>query len=209
MSETPVYAVFADPEKCKGCRKCELACIAAHNNFTLKEAVKERKNFEPCVHVIKTATVKVPIQCRQCEDAPCARVCPLEALQQRENGEIVMRTEYCAGCGLCVMSCPYGAISLSCVRASEEELASLGRAAPRRIAVRCDLCREWRAREGKELTACMEACPAGVFAFTLAKEYHKALSAGVLPRGVLSDCQVEVLAVPPSSAAALPAEKGA
>jgi carbon-monoxide dehydrogenase iron sulfur subunit len=198
MNTTDVCAIVADAEKCKGCRKCELACIAAHNGFTLKEAIKERKNFEPCVHVIKTDTVKVPVQCRQCADAPCAQVCPLEALQQRENGEIVMRPEYCAGCGLCVMVCPYGAISLSNVRMTEEEQASLGRTEPRRIAMRCDLCREWRAREGKEITACMEACPAGVFAFMPVEEYHKALREGVPPRGLPPTVQAAGESAPPA-----------
>ncbi|MDR2076236.1 MAG: 4Fe-4S dicluster domain-containing protein [Desulfovibrio sp.] len=182
MNRTRIYAIAADAEKCKGCRKCELACIAAHNNLTLKEAVKERKNFEPRVHVIKTDTLKVPVQCRQCANAPCARVCPLEALQQRENGEIVLRPEYCAGCGLCVMVCPYGAVSLTRIRRSDEEQTGPGGAKPRRIAARCDLCRDWRAREGKEITACMEACPAGVFAFVPLEEYHRALRAGPQPR---------------------------
>jgi carbon-monoxide dehydrogenase iron sulfur subunit len=178
MNSPQVYAIAADAEKCKGCRRCELACIAAHNNLTQKEAVKERKNFEPRVHVIKTETLKVPVQCRQCANAPCAAVCPLEALQQLEDGTIVMRPEYCAGCGLCVMVCPYGAISLTKVKMSEEEQASLGRTEPRRIAARCDLCLEWRAREGKEITACMEACPAGVFAFVPVEEYHRSLQEG-------------------------------
>jgi carbon-monoxide dehydrogenase iron sulfur subunit len=182
MNTTQLCAIVADAGKCRGCRKCELACIAAHNDLTLKEAIKERKNLEPRVHVIKTDTVKVPVQCRQCENAPCARVCPLEALQQRENGEIIMRPEYCAGCGLCVMACPYGAISLSRIKMSEEEQAGMGRAEPRRIAVRCDLCQEWRAREGKEITACMEACADGVFAFIPLEEYHNALREGALPR---------------------------
>ncbi|MDR1359935.1 MAG: 4Fe-4S dicluster domain-containing protein [Deltaproteobacteria bacterium] len=181
MDTEQVYAMAADAGKCKGCRRCELACIAAHNNLTQKEAIKERKNFEPRVHVVKTDTLKVPVQCRQCENAPCVRVCPLEALRQMDNGEIVMRPEYCAGCGLCVMVCPYGAVSLSSVRMTEEEQASLGRTEPRRIAARCDLCREWRAKEGKEITACMEACPAGVFSFAPVEEYHKSLENNAAP----------------------------
>ena len=31
---------------------------------------------------------------------------------------------------------------------------------PRKVAVRCDLCRDWRKLNGKAMTPCMEACPA-------------------------------------------------
>ena len=31
---------------------------------------------------------------------------------------------------------------------------------PRKVAVRCDLCRDWRKLNGKSMTPCMEACPA-------------------------------------------------
>lgn len=107
--------IYANADKCRGCRKCELACIASHNNMTVKEAVKVRNEFEPRVHVNKTDTIKMPVQCRQCDDAPCARVCPTQALVQNISGDIVMRTEHCAGCGLCVMVCPYGrSAGLSC-----------------------------------------------------------------------------------------------
>ena len=42
MSEQ--YIIYADSDKCRGCKKCELACIASHNNVTIKEAAKLQKN---------------------------------------------------------------------------------------------------------------------------------------------------------------------
>ena len=156
MSNSNMFVIEAEAEKCRACRKCELACIASHNNLTIKEAAKKRSVFSSRVHVVKTDSVKMPVQCRQCKDAPCARVCPTRALVQ-DDGFVTMRTQYCAACKLCVMACPYGAISLSFIGLPEED--EQGTLQGREVAVRCDLCAEWREREGKANCACVEACP--------------------------------------------------
>lgn len=171
MSEQQ-YIIYADSDKCRGCKKCELACIASHNGVTIKEAAKLRKDHEPRVHVVKTDTIKMPVQCRQCEDAPCALVCPTHALIQENHGKVIMRTEFCAGCGLCVMACPYGAISKSFVEITEGEKEHLARKDPRLISVRCDLCEQWRASEGKEVTACVEACSFGALNMMPLEDYR-------------------------------------
>ncbi len=56
------YIIYADSDKCRGCKKCELACIASHNGVTIKEAAKLRKDHEPRVHVVKTDTLKMPLR---------------------------------------------------------------------------------------------------------------------------------------------------
>lgn len=203
MESLSVYAGAA--ELCKGCRKCELACIAAHQaGMTIKDAAKERKNLEPRIHVIKHGEAKMPLQCRHCESAPCAAVCPTRALTQGTDGELRMLDEYCAGCGLCVMACPYGAISLSKVKMSEEEQASLERVEPRKVAVSCDMCREWRAREGKKVTACMEACSFKVLHLVPTKELRRALREGAAPR-----CLPPALPPPPEPPATAGAQPAA
>lgn len=167
------YVIYADALKCKGCRRCELACIASHNDMTIKEAVKVRKELAPRVHVIRTDTIKMPVQCKQCDDAPCAAVCPTEALVQNKDGIMMMRTEHCAGCGLCVMACPYGAVTRSFVRQTEEEKIRLEQNEPRLVAVRCDLCEEWRANKDKQVSACVEACPVKALQMVPVEEYRK------------------------------------
>ena len=168
--------IYADADKCRACRKCELACIASHNNMTLKEAIKARKELEPRVHVVKTETLKMPVQCHQCENAPCAAVCPTDALIQDGNGPIVMRSQYCAGCGLCIMACPYGAISRSFIKLTEDEKARFEKSEPRCVAVRCDQCTEWRANEKKDVSACVEACPVGALHMVPLEEYRKLMT---------------------------------
>lgn len=185
------YIIYADSDKCRGCKKCELACIASHNGVTIKEAAKMRKDHEPRVHVVKTDTLKMPVQCRQCEEAPCALVCPTHALIQNKGEKVVMRTEFCAGCGLCVMACPYGAISRTFVEITESEKDRLARKDPRLVSVRCDLCEKWRASEGKEVTACVEACAFGALRMMPLEEYRALMNGEALSHTVLEKIEDE------------------
>lgn len=167
------YVIYADTNKCKGCRRCEIACIASHHDMTIKEAVKHRAQLPSRVHVIRSGTTKLPVQCRQCENAPCTRVCPTHALIQNKQGKVVMRPQFCAGCAVCMMACPYGAITRSFIHLSEEEKSRLERSEPRVVAVRCDLCQDWVHKEQKTVSACVEACPAKALTKVTLAEYRR------------------------------------
>ncbi|MEW9124689.1 MAG: 4Fe-4S dicluster domain-containing protein [Thermotaleaceae bacterium] len=103
--------VVADPNKCIGCRTCEIACVVEHSDINIFTAGNSEIAFNPRLSVIKTKEVSVPIQCRQCEDAPCANVCPNGALFIKE-GVVQVDEKACIGCKTCVMACPFGAIQI-------------------------------------------------------------------------------------------------
>ena len=132
------YMIESVPEKCKACRRCEIACIAAHHGLTFKEALKKRDELVARVHVVKSGSVKSPISCRQCENAPCARICPTGALQQ-DDGIVTMNAQICSGCQLCIMACPYGAVMPSENGAIQK----------------CELC----TKNAGGLPACVKGCP--------------------------------------------------
>lgn len=46
--------------------------------------------------------------CRRCEDAPCIKVCPAEALDKDDYGVITRFTNLCVSCKSCVTICPFG-----------------------------------------------------------------------------------------------------
>ena len=148
------------PDKCKACRRCEVACIAAHHDMSFKEAMKHRDVLVSRVQVVKAEGLKTTVRCHQCKDAPCCNVCPTQALQQQEDGRINFNEESCIACEMCIKACPYGTISLDEMRVKKGEGEEAEHVASgRKVAVRCDMCHAWRMENGKKITACMEACP--------------------------------------------------
>ncbi len=87
------------------------------------------------VHVVRIGAVyDSPVACRQCENAPCAKSCPVEAIERK--GDIwFVNGEKCIGCSICVQECPFGAISIH---------------QDKGIAIKCDQCGH-----------CVKYCPPG------------------------------------------------
>ncbi|MBV7272044.1 4Fe-4S dicluster domain-containing protein [Clostridium thailandense] len=163
MKATPNSFVIANSSKCIGCKACEVACFAVHNENnnvgatvgTVTTPVISR------LYVIKDENYSMPIQCRHCEDAPCANVCPVGAIKQ-ENNTIIINEEACIGCKTCLIACPFGAVDLLPAYDNGEEVEQTNLKQEgeyglenkvKIIAYKCDLCKE----NGKP--ACVNACP--------------------------------------------------
>jgi Fe-S-cluster-containing dehydrogenase component len=122
--------VVADPEKCTGCRLCEMVC----------SAVKEGE-FNPLLSRIRTVQLDVVVStslaCRLCENPTCVRSCPRKALSVDEKtGTILVDEEKCSGCGWCIEACEFGVLALH---------------PEKKVVVVCDLC------DGEP--KCVEFCP--------------------------------------------------
>lgn len=94
--------VIADPARCNGCNTCMAACSMVHRDAGLQSL--------PRLTVTRDAALTAPILCRQCDDAPCARVCPVKAITHEQDA-IVLNETTCIGCKLCAIACPFGAIT--------------------------------------------------------------------------------------------------
>jgi len=93
-----------DADKCVGCQGCMFACTRIHKDAGLsKTCIKIRSNggMERGFMVVT---------CIACDDPPCARSCPEDALVVRENGGVTLNKSRCIGCGNCVKSCIVKAI---------------------------------------------------------------------------------------------------
>lgn len=125
---------------CNGCLTCVLACAAAHSQSgTITGAMAEGALSR--IQVLPARGRAVPVACSHCEDPPCVDACMTGAMRKDPRTGIVTNEggeQACAGCWMCVMVCPYGAIT---------------QAAAGKVAIKCDRCAE------RESTACVDACP--------------------------------------------------
>ena len=139
--------IFADAIKCIGCLNCELACAASHMGISLDEAYEMGLKEKELIHrnsVIKVANLTAPMQCMQCEDAPCVNACPIDIIKY-ENNYVKIYEDDCIGCRSCAMVCPFGAIVMT--KSQSTNVTGL-------VALKCDLC---GGDEGKQ--ARVNVCP--------------------------------------------------
>lgn len=111
--------ITSNPDKCTGCRLCELAC-----------SLKNTREFNPTRARIQVIGFDemfcLPVMCFHCEKPYCAEVCPAGAITVEEASGIVrVSKEKCVGCKICTLACPFGNIVFS----TEEK-----------VAVKCELC---------------------------------------------------------------------
>jgi Fe-S-cluster-containing dehydrogenase component/formate-dependent nitrite reductase membrane component NrfD len=101
----PNYGFAIDLRKCIGCHACTIACKAEHqipigvNRCWVKTV--EKGTFP------QTRRFFFPVLCNQCDDAPCARICPTNALFKRPDGIVDLHGDSCIGCRACMVACPY------------------------------------------------------------------------------------------------------
>lgn len=171
--------VIADSRHCIGCFACQAACVENHRKVGLQAY--------PRLMVTYTPEGTMPLQCRQCEDAPCGVVCPVKAIVS-QNNTIRLNEGLCIGCKMCGLACPFGVVlpggtpvpsygfnigqysyvntpyqtePMHLREMNEQGFLSLlaWQVGQPKVAVKCDLC--YFDEEGP---ACVRACP------------HKALS---------------------------------
>jgi tetrathionate reductase subunit B len=141
----PQWKVALDVERCIGCHACSVACKVENNvplgRFRTKVYYWENGVFPGVKRFF------LPTLCMQCEDAPCLKACPNDAIERGADGIVRVIYDKCEHSGKCEEACPYGAIGCD-----ENDVAD-----------KCDFCSH-RLSAGME-PACVETCPAEVFHF--------------------------------------------
>jgi molybdopterin-containing oxidoreductase family iron-sulfur binding subunit len=190
--EGVLFGFGLDLSRCNGNRKCVTACVeennqsrpnpeGRHNNpiqwIRVLEMQKEKgisfEHAEPYYNpgqVPEEGKFYLPVQCQQCENPPCVKVCPVGATWKERDGIVVIDYDWCIGCRCCMSACPYGARSFNW---TDPHLPGDGmnpnthvlgnRPRPRGVVEKCTFCIQ-RTRAGR-YPACLEACPTGARKF--------------------------------------------
>lgn len=98
--------IEVDPSVCSGCRRCEVHCAFFHTGGVGRSGARVQ------VVKIEDLGIDMPVICRQCRERYCLR-CPEKALSVGAQGQVVVSTSLCTGCGACESLCPIGAIECS------------------------------------------------------------------------------------------------
>jgi carbon-monoxide dehydrogenase iron sulfur subunit len=147
--------VFVNPERCIGCKQCQIACAVEHSESkSLYGAIFEEQKPRPRIMVAPGLYLDTsfPNKCRHCNPAPCMTVCPTAAIHRDLSTGIVLVDQLkCIACAMCAMVCPFDVITF--YPSSANKLA----------AIKCDHCIE-RQNRG-EVPACVEACKVDALVF--------------------------------------------
>jgi len=162
--------VFVNPERCIGCKQCQIACTVEHaQSKNLYQALFETPTPRPRIHVAPGLylSTSFPNKCRHCNPAPCMEVCPTAAISRNSDLDIVTIDGYkCITCAMCAMVCPFDVIRY--YRSPTVQL-------DKTVALKCDHCID-RQRRG-EIPACVEACKVGALEFGDINELAKSAAA--------------------------------
>ena len=112
----------------------------------------------------------MPVQCQQCENPPCTKVCPVQATWKEPDGIVVVDYEWCIGCRYCMVACPYGARRfnwaepyLPADQVNPNMHVMGNRPRLKGVVEKCTFCIQ-RSRNGR-YPACVEICPVGARKF--------------------------------------------
>lgn len=102
------YGLVIDLKRCMGCRACVAACKVENfvqpENYWLYVLEWEIGKYP------NVRRVFVPMNCMHCENPPCLKACPVDAIEKNEQGVVLINYEKCIGCRYCIAACPYGVI---------------------------------------------------------------------------------------------------
>jgi len=151
--------LIIDAGNCTGCTSCVIACkdeYVANDWSPYSKPQPEYGHFWMKLDKMErgsTPRVRVsyrPHLCMHCDNPPCVGACPVNAIEKRNDGIVLIDPVVCNGCKqlpskLCMDACPYGVIYFN---------DDLG------IAQKCTFCAHLLDDQGWKLgPRCYDMCP--------------------------------------------------
>jgi formate dehydrogenase iron-sulfur subunit len=153
---------YTDTTVCIGCKACEVAC-KAWNQLPAKQGGCGELSGQSYDNTLKLDGINwrhvkfieqfsedrsegrwlmLSDVCKHCVQAPCLEVCPTGAIIRTEFDTVVIQSDACNGCRLCIAACPFGVIDINPAAGTAQK---------------CTLCYD-RLQAGL-VPACAQACP--------------------------------------------------
>ncbi|MDD9943565.1 MAG: 4Fe-4S dicluster domain-containing protein [Myxococcales bacterium] len=181
--EGVLFAFCISLSVCNGNRACVHACVQENNQnrepamqyikvIELDRGTMNLERGDPYYEgeVPRPGKVYLPMQCNQCDNPPCTKVCPVEATWKEPDGIVVIDYDWCIGCRYCMAACPYEArrfnfaspsVPAADINPNQGYLSN--RMRKKGVVEKCHFCLH-RTRKG-HYPACLEACPTGARKF--------------------------------------------
>jgi molybdopterin-containing oxidoreductase family iron-sulfur binding subunit len=189
------WGMAIDLERCTACNSCQVACRQENNIPTYGPGEKYDHRRMDWMEMLwrepegsettPSLPSMLPFPCLHCDDAPCTKVCPVNATYVDSEGIVVQVWDRCIGCRYCQVACPYGRRLFNWEEPKfEGSLAQMLNpdvaTRPAGVVEKCTFCQHRLVRakesakiEGRELAdaelqrlpACAAACPTRAITF--------------------------------------------
>ena len=164
-SAQPRWGMAVDLERCIGCWSCAVIC-KSENDVPLgmwwNRILTEGDALDQPAGTLEEGLEMhwLPLTCQHCGNAPCVKVCPVQATYHRSDGIVLQDADRCIGCRYCMIACPYGVRNFNWgipARPTPHETGMVN-ARPLGTVEKCTMCVQRLAED--QVPSCVWSCPA-------------------------------------------------